>query len=915
MSPFNTGATLEIYCHGTGDFLAKVFEGVSALMGGDDYLTLIRLAGIIGTLVFTMQMLFMKEHSVKWLAGYVGLYLLFFCPQVNIAIVDYLNPANNRVVGNVPAGLGYFAHFTSSIGDKLTEMAETSFSLPDDVTYRGNGMVGGIGFLKRTTEFSLPPANLKDDIDKFIQNCTFYDVFDGTISNEQLLKSTDLATLIFTSQQTRFTTYHSPADSTTTVVDTCVNVGPILQARLAAEYPNLSAQLRQLIFANLPVDFEGKLVNTYDYFMNVARSAQDIVIHNMLANQVVESTKNFAIATGGDAKLLSLALAQAVQEQKAQWYVVGDLAQKTIPVFRAILEGVFYGAFPFIFILMLTPLMGKVLQGYILVLLSLHLWFPLEAIVNLFTSIKMREMLIATGNTGAYGPLAIDTLSGFPYMYQLTQEMLSAAWCFEIVIPVLAYSLVRGGEYALTHAIGTFTSMTQRAGMAGAHTAASGNVSLGNVGMGGVNWANVSAHGHDISYRTNLGASMNVSSGGTWGPHGFSFRRATVDGFSQSIGYVASMGLREAATESKEAGSAHLTQASKSADATLQRTRSFTSALEHSHGHTKSTQAAEETAYVKDAQEAKQALVQKGIDLGFSREAMTQYVNTLGLQGGIGNKGTAGFFSGSLGIDASRRHQETGKVAESAQELERWIHDNKIGERISRGQKVVDSYAADTRDSEMSRTAKEIRAGQTETIGHQDQASKHFREAEGYTKAAERAERMDYGTAAQIEHMYLKGADAQTKAAYAKGDDLELVAGGAAWAKKHAPELQKMLGDASGFETPAIEKPADHTGASVIPTVNEAAGTNAAHIPSTPDKYGSTRDDVHTGERYIRASLQDTETRMRQAEETVDAAKGRVESITPEIREEAVEPGFKGITRSLGTNRSTAEEAEERRKR
>jgi hypothetical protein len=174
---------------------------------------------------------------------------------------------------------------------------------------------------------------------------------------------------------------------------------------------------------------------------------------------------------------------------------------------------------------------------------------------------------------------------------------------------------------------------------------------------------------------------------------------------------------------------------------------------------------------------------------------------------------------------------------------------------------------------------------------------------------------MDYGTAAQIEHMYLKGADAQTKAAYAKGDNLELIAGGAAWAKKHAPELQKMLGDASGFETPAIEKPVDRTGAGVIPTVNEAAGTNAAHIPPTPAQYGSAKDDVHTGERYIRTTLQNTETRIRQAEETADAAKGRVESISPEIREEAVEPGLKGITRSLGTNRSTAEEAEERKKR
>jgi len=903
--PFNTGATLEVYCHGTGDFLGKVFEGVSLLVGASDYMTLIRLAGIIGTLVFSVQMLFLRELSVKWIAGYIGLYMLFFCPQVNIGIVDYLNPANNQVISNVPAGLGYFAHFTSSIGDKLTEMAETAFTLPDDVTYRGNGMSGGVGFLKRTTEISLPPTNLKDDIDKFIQNCTFYDVFDGSISNEQLLKSTNLSSLIFGSLQTRFTTYHNPEESTTTVVDTCVNVGSILQARLAAVYPTLSTQLKQIIFANLPVDFDGKLVNTYDYFMNVSRTAQEVVTQNMLANQVVESTKNFAIATGGDAKLLSLALAQAVQEQKAQWYVVGDLAQKTIPVFRAILEGVFYGAFPFIFILMLTPLMSKVFQGYLTVLFSLQLWFPLEAIVNLFTSIKMKEMLVAAGQTNAYGALALDTLSGFPYIYQLTQEMLAAAWAFEIIIPVLAYSLVRGGEYALTHAIGSFTSMSQRAGSAPAHAAATGNIGLGNVGMGSVNWDNVSAHGHDTSYRTNLGASMSVASGGTWGPHGFSFRRATVDGFSQSMGYVVSTGLREAATTSMEAGNTHLAQASKSADATFQRTRSFAGALEHSHGHTRSSQAAEELGYVKDTQEARQAMIQKGIDLGFSREAMTQYANTIGL-GGNYKIATA-----SIGRD----HREIGRTTDAASHLERWSQDNRIAERISRGQKVVDSYAADTRDNELSRTAKEIRAGQTETAGHLEQASKHFREAENYSQTADKAERMDYGTAAQIEHMYLKAVDPETKAAYAKGDDLALVAGGASWAQEHASELQKALGDAARFEAPVIEKPVDHTGVTAIPTVNETAKANAAPIPTTPAGYGSARHDVHTGERYIRASLQGNEQAIQQAEDAVDMAKGRMESISPELREEAIEPGFNGITRSLGTNAGTAQEAEERRKR
>lgn len=221
--------------------------------------------------------------------------------------------------------------------------------------------------------------------------------------------------------------------------------------------------------------------------------------------------------------------------------------------------------------------------------------------------------------------------------------------------------------------------------------AATGNVNLGNIGMGGVKWDNVMAHGHDASYRTNLGASTNVSAGGTWGPFGTSFQRATVAGFSQTMGSIVSSGFTERATESVEAGKSHLAQASKSADATMQKTKSFVDALEHSQGHTKTHQATKELAYVKDAQEAKSSLIQKGVELGFSREAVTQYANTVGLAGGV--QGRGGLFA-RLGGGLSRDHRETGRVLDNSKELEQWAKQNRTEERISRGQRVVDSYAA-----------------------------------------------------------------------------------------------------------------------------------------------------------------------------------------------------------------------------
>lgn len=116
-------------------------------------------------------------------------------------------------------------------------------------------------------------------------------------------------------------------------------------------------------------------------------------------------------------------------------------------------------------------------------------------------------------------------------------------------------------------------------------------------------------------------------------------------------------------------------------------------------------------------------MIQKGVELGFSREAATQYANTIGATAGI--QGGLALF-GKLGGGLSRDHREIGRVTDSSRDLEKWSRENKIQERITRGQRIVDSYASDTRDGQLSRTAKEIRAGQIESVTHMTQTSDNY---------------------------------------------------------------------------------------------------------------------------------------------------------------------------------------------
>jgi conjugal transfer mating pair stabilization protein TraG len=81
---------------------------------------------------------------MKWAGMYVLVTSLILYPKATVSIEDRTGiDIKPRIVDHVPLSLAIFASLTSRIGIGFTEMVETVFHMPDDMTYNKTGMLMG----------------------------------------------------------------------------------------------------------------------------------------------------------------------------------------------------------------------------------------------------------------------------------------------------------------------------------------------------------------------------------------------------------------------------------------------------------------------------------------------------------------------------------------------------------------------------------------------------------------------------------------------------------------------------------------------------------------------------------------------------------------------------------------------------
>ena len=504
---------LSVVTYGNGDILCEVFNAIAATMSSNSaYSTLLHLAiGLAGA--WTMLDLVGKRNLtilVRWFGLYYLAFYVVFFPKATVNIVDRVAQGKVYTIDNVPLGLAALASYTSVIGDSLTQLTEQNFSLPDDLRYSQTGMVMASNLVTAASTFQITDPVFENNLQDFINQCVFYDLLLNKYSAQDLLTTTNIWQFVTqnASPARAFMYNHTVVtckDGVTSLAkDWQTAIGEAEERYGARLFPNQTNAKTQLL-QYLPV--------SYDFLTNLSEDASSLMQQNMMANALQNGVVGWSARSKAPAALESYAFNKAQQQNRIGNRTVGDMAAYWLPLLKNVFEGILYGSFVFVFLMLLFPFGLAVLRNYAYSLLWVQLWAPLYAILNLYVNFyaQYHSLGATTLGSGAQG-LTLSTVSG---LAQVNADMSGLAGYLSLSVPLIASGIVTGMHRILSHVAQYVGGAVQSSASASAGEAASGNFSLANTHFSSHSAHNTSANHFDTTARTFSGMITNQMPGGS----------------------------------------------------------------------------------------------------------------------------------------------------------------------------------------------------------------------------------------------------------------------------------------------------------------------------------------------------------------------------------------------------------------
>lgn len=488
----------EIFAYQNSDSLFGIFNAAAAMMGSDGYRDSLAIVAIVGFFAAFFAYVLQPQLLTgwKWLATVVLVSGVMIVPRVTVGIVDKTGGGPEQIVGNVPFGVAVLGSLTSRVGNTLTELFETAFQvlpgpagLPAELTYQDHGLVFGDRLIRDTRTVVLQDPATRTDLINFVNNCTLFDLIDGTLDPATFSTSDNVWPLMATPNPARFTPVATAVGTYSTM--TCPDAYRSLDGRMPAQITAVQNRLAVRLNPTLPsavamAAIAGQVEQAYarNDLVTAAASAADIIRQNAVINAINESNQITGQRINDPASLLlSLGRSQATAQANAGWINAARMAEQALPIFRNTVEALTYAIYPLVILLVLiAPVRESVglVKTYALVLVWIQLWPPLYAVLNYVASIYGAHELAAAAEVG--GGIKAMSIQTAGSIYSTAISSAAAVGGMVTSIPFIAWGLVLGlNSYgtSMLQSMGALNSAVQRNSAADA----TGDVSLGNVTM------------------------------------------------------------------------------------------------------------------------------------------------------------------------------------------------------------------------------------------------------------------------------------------------------------------------------------------------------------------------------------------------------------------------------------------------
>lgn len=480
----------EVFTFGGGQYLYDVFNGIASMTTGDNYLSLVKMSALLGLIWVLFMVAFNLNYktAVNWFMSFFLIYNLVFLPKASVLINDQLDPTPYHAVDNVPFALAVFASLSSTIGKDITEGFEMAFSQPDDLKYHKNGMLFGSKLMQMSASLQITDSNFASTMNSFMKQCVFYDILLNRYTLEELKTADDIWKFLTVDNQASQARSFSLKSSTDSQILTCRDGAVEINKLWGDQISKSTSLFGQLFFPKVSTPDAKKMLLqylpvSYDALLGISKGATDIIKQNMLINAIDTAAADFS-NTGTSANIYTTVRSNI--QTKAAFNASHRQAEEWVPILKIVLEVMFYGAFPLVFLMCLLPIGAQVLKGYFTAFIWLQAWAPLYALMNLVMSTYYGHKTMA--KAAGYG-MSVVTRSGILAVQHDAAVMAGYMLWF---VPFIAAGLAKG-MVSVTGLATSMLSVPQSAANASANEVATGNISLGNSNLDNLSHSNISS--------------------------------------------------------------------------------------------------------------------------------------------------------------------------------------------------------------------------------------------------------------------------------------------------------------------------------------------------------------------------------------------------------------------------------------
>lgn len=659
----------DIYTFGSGSYVVEALHAIKMFMGSSSYSTLARIAGLIGLLWVLLAALRNRGGGViqadwSWLLFFLFFYTGLIVPKVDVVIIDGLDPPgftrSAPVVTGVPLGIGALAYITSGVGHVLVDKYETYISIPGDQKYSQNGMLFGSSVMRAFGDMEFPDARYASDMRQFTQHCLFPLLATGVLPLDGMTTSTDLWTYLKPlAPRNRWVEFADGA------VRTCADAVTVLERGMNAQVNTAAAQAGQKLWPTKTLSSAQAAFlasaggTTATDFLGITQTSADLTRQAMMVKAIGAALEGASIDADNGAMAQAVFQAKAEAQQRNTYLTMGNMAARTLPVMKAVLEAMAYALAPLVFLFVLMPGGLAAFGQYALFMVWLQLWPVLYAIINSIlywygSQGSTHAALLADGSHGL-------TLESLNPVFAVNADMVALAGYLALSIPMVAYMLIRGGMNAGGSVYSSLMQPASGAAAAAASEQTNGALSMNSLTMDTAAWGNMSAHKLDAnrSLAWGMSSATHPASGATttWTSAGDAITTMLKSDYAYStqMGNALKSSVNTSASQSVQAARTDASEYMASTTALFSQMQSVNHQVQQSAGTTDTATQQKSSQLARALDNMQQAATSLAADTGMS------YHTSLGLLGSIG-KGIG--LSGGSNARTQEAYKQATQVAE-----------------------------------------------------------------------------------------------------------------------------------------------------------------------------------------------------------------------------------------------------------